>query len=249
MNIERLFLIFIIYAVIGYITEVIDIYIKTKKLTFARGFLVGPYIPIYGLGAVLMGGFLSVFKNNIFLVFLFSMLICTLLEYVVSYTMEKLFKLRWWDYSKEKYNLNGRVCLKNTLLFGFAGVILCEAVYPFISSLILSIPEFYVKIFSVLLAIIFFSDVIISNLVVSKLNKNAKRYINKDATIEVKEEIIKEIEKHIHLNARIVQSFPNLFEPDNTFRELNEMIVNTKKEIKNATKNVKKNLKIKKHNK
>ena len=103
------FIYFFVFSVVGYICEVTYVYICNKKLV-NRGFLHGPYIPIYGNGAIFITLALGQCKNVI-LVFLGSMLICSILEYVTSYVMEVIFHNRWWDYSKQKFNINGRVCL------------------------------------------------------------------------------------------------------------------------------------------
>ena len=94
-----------------------------KKRIVDRGFLIGPYCPIYGVGALVMIFYLTQYKDNILTVFILGVVICSLLEYFTSYVMEKLFKTRWWDYSNNKFNLNGRICGFNSLLFGIAGVL------------------------------------------------------------------------------------------------------------------------------
>ena len=93
-----LFLLFIIYSMIGYLAEVFFIFIMDKKLTFNRGFLIGPYIPIYGVSIICMVRLLSPYKDDLLVLFIMSTVACTVIEYVTSYIMEKMFKLRWWDY-------------------------------------------------------------------------------------------------------------------------------------------------------
>ena len=92
-----------------------------KKRFVNRGFLIGPICPIYGYGVLLIL-LLVGNKGDILAVFLKSILICSLIEYFTSYFMEKLFKARWWDYSKRKFNLNGRVCLGTAIPFGILGL-------------------------------------------------------------------------------------------------------------------------------
>ena len=122
------FICFFVFSVVGYICEVTYVYICNKKLV-NRGFLHGPYIPIYGNGAIFITLALGQCKNVI-LVFLGSMLICSILEYVTSYVMEVIFHNRWWDYSKQKFNINGRVCLKNALLFGIGAIAIVYLLNP-----------------------------------------------------------------------------------------------------------------------
>ena len=102
------FLLFISYSVIGWIMETILKTIEYKKFV-NRGFLIGPYCPIYGCGALLMTFLLQGYAEDPIVLFVFNIIICSILEYSTSYIMEKIFKARWWDYSYTKYNINGRI--------------------------------------------------------------------------------------------------------------------------------------------
>lgn len=120
---------FIIYAFLGWVCE--DIYCGIGKRKFInRGFLYGPCCPIYGVGAILVIYPLLLVQYHPSLVFLFGILITSTLEYFTSWVMEKLFHTRWWDYSKHRFNINGRVCLLNSTLFGLMCMILIFFVHP-----------------------------------------------------------------------------------------------------------------------
>ena len=95
-TVEPYFLLFIIYSMIGWAIEVLLQFIEKKRL-INRGFLIGPYCPIYGFGAVVMTLILDKYQDNLIILFGMSMLICTVLEYLTSYIMVKLFRARWWD--------------------------------------------------------------------------------------------------------------------------------------------------------
>lgn len=123
------FLIFILSSFIGYFLEVFWVYLGTKKLV-NRGFLCGPIIPIYGFGAVLILFCLFRYYNDPVVVFVFGIIITSALEYFVSFIMEKVFHNRWWDYSDTPYNLNGRICLKNSLAFGVLALVIIYLVAP-----------------------------------------------------------------------------------------------------------------------
>lgn len=123
---------FFIYSVLGWVCETIYCSVGSRKLV-ARGFLYGPYCPIYGFGALILLGALQPLHDYPVLIFFVGMLACSVLEYFTSWLMEKLFHMRWWDYSKRKFNLNGRVCLLNSTLFGIGGMILVYVVHPVIS--------------------------------------------------------------------------------------------------------------------
>ena len=104
-----------------------------------RGFLFSPIIPIYGFGAMVIINVLNSFKDNILLIFILGLILTSFLEYVTSYVMEKMFDLRLWDYTKQKYNVKGRICLRNSLMFGFLSVLLIQYIHPYISNIIKNI--------------------------------------------------------------------------------------------------------------
>ncbi len=134
---SRYVIYFVIYAFIGWIIEVVAKYIETGKL-INRGFLIGPICPIYGRAGVLFIFFIYN-TNNVFLVFLKSVLICSILEYAASFIMEKLFHARWWDYSNSKYNINGRICLNTMIPFGLLCLLIIYVFNPFFINIFESI--------------------------------------------------------------------------------------------------------------
>ena len=102
-----LFSLFIIYSFIGWTIEMVACAIANKKIV-NRGFLVGPYCPIYGFSSLIMIGVLQKYLNDAFVLFIMAIFICTFTEYITSYIMEKIFHARWWDYTNIPFNLNGR---------------------------------------------------------------------------------------------------------------------------------------------
>lgn len=129
----------LIYAFFGFIIETLYVSIPNKRFV-ERGFLHGPIIPIYAFGAMAILCFLEPFFNNPLLVFILGIIVTSALEYLTSYTMEKLFDMRWWDYSQRKYNIKGRICLRNSLLFGLLSVVLVEWIHPVIKVFVASVP-------------------------------------------------------------------------------------------------------------
>ena len=130
---------FIIYSSGGWLCECLYCGIPAKRF-INRGFLWGPYCPIYGCGALLVLWFLMPFANQPVWIFLFGMLVTSLLEYVTSWGMECLFHTTWWDYSNRYFHINGRVCLRNSLLFGLMALIVMYWLHPTICTLIERIP-------------------------------------------------------------------------------------------------------------
>ena len=163
------FLVFFIYSVIGYICEVFYKYLGTKKWV-NRGFMIGPYLPIYGNGALLITFLLNGYYNDPIIIFVFGLIICTSLEYLVSYIMEKMFHQKWWDYSWRKYNINGRVCLKNSLLFGFGAIVIIYAGNPLIFGLLDKVSNYNQTIVALILIIVFIIDFIISMIDAFRVN-------------------------------------------------------------------------------
>lgn len=140
VTIAEYFLWFILYSVCGWIMETL-LYAVRKKQAVKRGFLFGPLCPIYGVG-VLLCMFLFYGKiENIFVLFFVGMLVCTVLEYVTHFVLEKLFHATWWDYSTKKFNIKGRICLQNSLFFGAGVVLIVKGLQPFVISLTHRIPQ------------------------------------------------------------------------------------------------------------
>ena len=125
---------FFVCAVLGWVMEVTCKLIELHRF-INRGFLIGPYCPIYGWGAVLVSLSLSRYASSPVIVFIMAMVVCGTLEYLTSYFMEKLFHARWWDYSNRRFNLNGRVCANTLIPFGLLGLTMVYLVKPFLFGL------------------------------------------------------------------------------------------------------------------
>ena len=169
------FMRFLILSVIGYFVEMITCAIVEKRWT-NRGFFCGPIIPVYGIGCLLLSWVLSPFKNyfqswilNIFLIAFLGMILTTSLEYSTGYLLEKIFHNKWWDYSKGKFNLHGRICLKNMLLFALASPIVVYLVDPIITYGLLQIKDNSLIIIASILFAFTLLDVIYSCIVAYKL--------------------------------------------------------------------------------
>lgn len=173
MNFFEMFLWFLIFSFIGWLWEVILYYQALHKFV-NRGFLNGPYCPIYGVGGLLF----ILTTNQIpdpFLRGLAGGAIACILEYITSYALEVLFHARWWDYSNRPFNLNGRICLYGFLLFGAAAVGMPYIIQPF-AALTGAMPEPFRTILSSLLMVVFIMDIFATNQGLIKLNKALKEY-------------------------------------------------------------------------
>lgn len=187
------FLLFITYAFIGWCIEVVG-KLWQKHRFINRGFLIGPWLPIYGYGALVMTIFLNEYQGDPFALFSMSMLLCSVLEYFTSYLMERLFHARWWDYSQYKFNLNGRICLSNAILFGLGGILIIEYMNPILFSLFDKIPALWVSILSITFLLLFLLDNIISFKIMFHFKRCATT-VMKDSTEEISKRVRRETGK------------------------------------------------------
>lgn len=201
------FLLFITYSFIGWIIEIIDRFKVNKKIV-NRGFLIGPYIPIYGSCAIVMVLLLHSVKSPTIL-FLSCILIASIGEYLTSYIMEKVFHARWWDYSDYKFNLNGRICLINCLGFGVLGFILIKYLNNFLYNIYSNLNIITINILFYTLITIFIIDLIVSFNVIFKIKNMSLKFVNPDNTNEITKKV-RELIKNNWLVKRLFMAFPNV---------------------------------------
>ena len=165
---------FIIYAFLGWVCE--DIYCGIGKRKFInRGFLYGPYCPIYGFGALIVIYPLLMVSKHPIIVFVFGMILTSVLEYITSFIMEKMFATRWWDYSTYPFNINGRVCLQNSLLFGLMSLIVVYGLHPIVSHFIKKISFNLLVIFLIVFTVFFVIDIVNTVIVLLRRKKVFKK--------------------------------------------------------------------------
>lgn len=215
--------------------------IEAKKF-INRGFLIGPYCPIYGWGAIIITLLLKKYTDDWIVLFFMSMITCGILEYATSYVMEKLFHARWWDYSKRKYNINGRVCLETLIPFGILGIVIMYVTNPFILKFLDKIPEQTLNVTAIILFTLFIIDSIISLKVVSnvrststKLNKELSD--KKDNTEEITAKVKEILRNKSILNRRLINAYPDLqAKIKRKKEEIKEKTEAVKEEIRKRTK-------------
>ena len=177
---------FIVYSFLGWVMESVFRSIIEKKL-INTGFLRGPFCPIYGIGAIIMLIFLERFQDKPILLFFISIIILTAWEYVVGVFLEKLFHTKYWDYSDHKYNFQGRICLTNSICWGFLGVVFVKIIHPFIQGLISKID----------MQILYYSVTIISVAMLVDLIATIVKVKNIKMTLDKVEKINKEIKEKL----------------------------------------------------
>ena len=211
-SIATYFLYFIIIASCGWIME-ITLQLVQKHKFADRGFLIGPYCPIYGVGAILITIGLTKLEAYPLALFCVAIVVCAILEYLTSYVMEKIFHARWWDYSENKFNINGRICLETIIPFGLLGLALIYIINPFIFNQLAKIPEDMLNYIAIVVAVLFVVDNIISLKVILNVSATTKKFDKenpKDSTEEISQKVKEFLRGKSILNRRLINAFPKL---------------------------------------
>ena len=154
-------LLFYFYCLCGWAWE--SCYVSARQRRWVnRGFLHGPLLPIYGSGAIIILFAVIPVEDNLYLVWLFGMIAATALEYATGAAMERLFKVRYWDYSKQKFNLNGHICLTSSIAWGFFSILLVRFIHPPVGRLLARVPALVVDPAALALTAAFTADLVCS---------------------------------------------------------------------------------------
>ncbi|PRR84309.1 putative ABC transporter permease [Clostridium vincentii] len=165
---------FFIYSFLGWCVEVIYATVNSRKFV-NRGFLNGAVCPIYGFGVVIIIACLTPLKDNIIFAYIGSVLLISSLELITGWLLEKSFHQKWWDYSDMKFNINGYACLKFSLMWGLACLLILNIIDPIIYKMITLIPVTIGNIFLGMFFILIIIDVIVTIQSVINLNKVLKQ--------------------------------------------------------------------------
>ena len=209
-TIEIYFLLFLTYAFLGWCMEVTCKLIQFKRF-INRGFLVGPYCPLYGWGALAITLLLQRYTNDIIVLFVMAVIVCSFIEYFTSYFMEKKYHARWWDYSNKKFNINGRICLDTMIPFGILGVFIMYVSNPFFIDIYNNIPDIWLHIIAGILFTLYIIDNIVSSRIISSIHVEEEKIA--DNTEEITNEIATKIKQLLKqkswLHRRLVNAYPN----------------------------------------
>ena len=254
-NFYELVWIFIIYAFIGWCTEVS--YAALDRGIFVnRGFLNGPYCPIYGCGVVIVVAALTPLKDNLLILFAGSFLLTSILEYITGFILEKVFHNKWWDYSNKPFNLHGYVCLKFSIYWGLACTFIMDVIHPIIYKGITMIPHILGVVLLCIIMSAFAVDCGVTVTTILKFNKRLKVmdemavkihklsdeigeniYENVTTAVEKSEEFQ---ETHEELLTKISDTKENLMDlPSNAKEKISEAAGETKAKIAESTENAK----------
>jgi uncharacterized membrane protein len=236
----------------GWIVECIACSINQKKLVHDRGFLIGPYCPIYGYGAMYMYFFLSRYYHEPITLFVMAVVGTSTLEFMTSYLMEKIFKARWWDYSQVRFNLEGRICLRNSALFGILGLAFIYLVNPLFLYFIEKIPKMVLMVITIILLVTFLIDNILTFIIMSDL-KNKLTNIRKDSTSDIDKEVREILSRNTFYIKKLLKAFPKAKfsfpvgeQILSSIRKTLDNVDELRKERKRKVKELKKELKKKK---
>ena len=207
----QLVILFFIFSVLGWMMEVTLKFIQYHRF-INRGFMIGPYCPIYGSGVVaitvLVGGLIGR-EGTMGETFLAGFVICGALEYFTSWYMEKLFHARWWDYSQKPMNLNGRIWIGNLILFGLASVVIIHWIDPVYFSLIAQVPPFWLGLCAVVIAVVMIADQVASHILMNIVRREIDAQEG-DNTEEISRRVHELLRNRSLLVRRIHQAYPEL---------------------------------------
>ncbi len=175
------FLLFMLYAHLGWWMEVVIFYFQTHTF-INRGFLMGPYCSIYGFGCLFITILFGKYRDKPVKLFLLAMTWCSVIEYIVGYVMEIIFGGRWWQYTDSNlFNINGRVWIVTTILFGILATILITKVEPLLKNLIRKIPKKFINSIALTIAVIYIADTTLTSIFVVGARETIE-LINNDCT-------------------------------------------------------------------
>jgi len=210
-----LILLFFTYAFLGWCLEVCCKLIEKRKF-INRGFLIGPYCPIYGYGVIFMTIILVKYLDDPITLFIMIVLSCSILEYFTSYFLEKIFHTRWWDYSQKRFHINGRICLETMIPFGIFGLLIMYKINSFFFHLYEKIPSSILYSICIILIIIYILDNFVSYKIINDIQKvsketQKKQILKKDDTERITSLVKKQIEQSKKtFEKRMIHAFPNL---------------------------------------
>ncbi len=156
-NFYNLIYFFAFYSFAGWCIEVLY-YFKNEHRFVNRGFLYGPFCPIYGFGSVFLIVFLDGYKDNIFALYFLAVLLTSVLEYFTGFILEKTFKTKWWDYTDDPFNIHGRICLFYSLFWGVGEVFVIRVIHPILNNIVANIPHLLGDVILSSIVILFITD-------------------------------------------------------------------------------------------
>ena len=227
----NLVLLFFAYAFLGWCMEVTLKYFQFHRF-INRGFLTGPWLPIYGSGAALITVVikgLAPLEFSVGTTFAVSFLLCGFLEYMTSYVLEKRFHARWWDYGQKPMNLHGRVWIGNLILFGLGGVVIVDLINPLLLRLSEHMSFPLREIMAISLSVVFIADYVMSHFVL-KLVKTSVELSEADDTEAISKEVRLLLSDRSVFHRRFAEAYPEvIYKTERIARRMEEIRVETER--------------------
>lgn len=223
-TIWRLLVYFIIYSIVGFLVETVFGLITKGVLESRKSFLYGPFCSIYGLGAIIMIVSLQKYNKNNYTLFIAGFVIGSIVEYIISLVGEMIFHIKWWDYSNETFNINGRICVTFSIFWGLLAIYLMSHFNPLVDKMINKIKTKidlkYLKILVVVIMVFIIFDLLITGYALkiffarliynNNLNlENSNYYISQYEKVNENEQL-KEFTNKFFSNKKMLKTFPNL---------------------------------------
>lgn len=203
---------FIIFSIIGLLLETLFCYFTAGIIESRKGLLWGPFCPVYGVGAAILIILLNkVDTNKYFKLFIYGFLIGSILEYLMSYVLEAMYSVRFWDYTYTGNSINGRICILYSLFWGILSIFLLKVAKPVIDKLIDKIPKSIEKKLDIFVTIFFILNAIVTMWAIrSYENRAAEIYNGTYNSAPTENSVMRKIEEKHFTNERMKKTFPNL---------------------------------------
>lgn len=207
-NVYQLLWIFFVYSFIGWCGEAVMAAVHRHKFV-NRGFVSGPLCPVYGAGAAAVAVFLPELKDRLFFLFLGGMIVTTFVEYLTGRLLELIFHKKWWDYSDQRFNLDGYVCLKNSIVWGLCSVLMICFFDPLLCRLLVFIPRLAGDILLWILGVLLVIDAVGSGVAVLGLKKKQSRITQITEELHKTSKLL-ENALTARIQKRMVKAFPSI---------------------------------------
>jgi len=223
ITIHKVLWYFVIFSILGIIIETVYCYVTTGVLESRRGLIWGPFCPVYGVSAVILLTFLNPHrKKNIIWIFIYGFIIGSVSEYILSYGLEAVYGIRFWDYGYVRLNLNGRICIQYSIYWGILSVVLIKVFQPFIDKLISKMDLKFRNILELIILLFFILNNIFTIWGIQTYENRVvhnKSFEEKDAN-NILQKIRYQMEEKYFTNERMSTTFPNLRIKDDSGEEV-----------------------------
>ncbi len=222
VTIHQLFWYFLIFSIVGIIIETLYCYVTTGVLESRKGLLWGPFCPVYGISAAILILWLNRYKNkNIFVLFIYGFIAGSIAEYILSFTLEAVYGMRFWDYTYTNAHINGRICMQYSFYWGMLSVLIIKWIKPILDKWIEKMPVKARNIIEIVLLIFFIVNTIVTVWGIQTYQNRVVYGIkHEQETNNLLVQCQQKIENDYFTNERMSKTFPNLRIKDENGNEI-----------------------------